>query len=71
MQVGDDISDSIVYIDAGTLEAFQLIGAFPLLLELGARAVCSLENVSPLDAVRFWHHLATIDYGNTTVCALL
>jgi hypothetical protein len=53
------IADSIVYIDAGTLEAFQFIGGFPLLLELGARAVCSLENASPLDAVRFLQHLAT------------
>ncbi|KAK3118156.1 hypothetical protein QOZ80_9BG0695050 [Eleusine coracana subsp. coracana] len=54
-QVGDAISGSIVYIDAGTLEAFQFIGAFPLLLELGARAVCSLENSSPLDAVADWN----------------
>ncbi|KAK3119510.1 hypothetical protein QOZ80_9AG0671570 [Eleusine coracana subsp. coracana] len=53
-QVGDEISGSIVYIDAGTLEAFQFIGAFPLLLELGARAVCSLENSSPLDAAADW-----------------
>ena len=48
-----------MYVDAGTLEAFQFIGAFPLLLEVGARAVCSLENASPLDAVRFLYYLAT------------
>ncbi|CAL4989383.1 unnamed protein product [Urochloa decumbens] len=54
-QIGDEIADTIVYVDAGTLEAFQFIGAFPLLLELGARAVCSLENASPLDAVADWH----------------
>ncbi|XP_062182504.1 sec1 family domain-containing protein MIP3-like [Phragmites australis] len=54
-QIGDEIVDSIVYADAGTLESFQFIGAFPLLLELGARAVCSLENASPLDAVADWH----------------
>ncbi|KAL6870757.1 hypothetical protein ACP4OV_014605 [Aristida adscensionis] len=54
-QIGDEITDSIVYIDAGTLEAFQFIGAFPLLLELGARAVCSLETASPLDAAADWH----------------
>ncbi|CAN6374275.1 unnamed protein product [Urochloa humidicola] len=53
-QIGDEIADTIVYVDAGTLEAFQLIGAFPLLLELGARAVCSLESTSPLDAVADW-----------------
>ncbi|CAO2143406.1 unnamed protein product [Urochloa humidicola] len=54
-QIGDEIADAIVYVDAGTLEAFQFIGAFPLLLELGARAVCSLENASPLDAAADWH----------------
>jgi hypothetical protein len=54
LQIGDEITDALVYLDAGTLEAFQLVGAFPLLLELGARAVCSLESTSPLDAVRFF-----------------
>uniref|UniRef100_A0A0D9XPH3 Sec1 family domain-containing protein MIP3 n=1 Tax=Leersia perrieri TaxID=77586 RepID=A0A0D9XPH3_9ORYZ len=54
-QIGDEIADALVYLDAGTLEAFQFIGAFPLLLELGARAICSLENASPLDAVADWH----------------
>jgi hypothetical protein len=68
IQVGDEILDSIVYIDVGTLEAFQPIGAFPLLLDLGVCAVCSWENVSPLDAVRFSHHLSRTDYENTTIC---
>ncbi|CAN6320232.1 unnamed protein product [Urochloa humidicola] len=54
-QIRDEIADTIVYIDAGTLEAFQFIGAFSLLFELGARAVCSLENASPLDAVADLH----------------
>uniref|UniRef100_A0A0E0F2X7 Sec1 family domain-containing protein MIP3 n=1 Tax=Oryza meridionalis TaxID=40149 RepID=A0A0E0F2X7_9ORYZ len=54
-QIGDEIADALVYLDAGTLEAFQFIGAFPLLLELGARAICSLENASPLDAAAEWH----------------
>lgn len=53
-QIGDEIADSIVYIDAGTTEAFQFTGGFPLLLDLGARAVCSLENASPLDAAADW-----------------
>nr|AAX96471.1 hypothetical protein [Oryza sativa Japonica Group] len=57
-QIGDEIADALVYLDAGTLEAFQFIGAFPLLLELGARAICSLENASPLDAVRLLKSLA-------------
>lgn len=54
-QIGDEIADALVYLDAGTLEAFQFTGAFPLLLELGARAVCSLESASPLDAAAEWH----------------
>lgn len=58
LQIGDEIADALVYLDAGTLEAFQFIGAFPLLLELGAHAICSLENASPLDAVRFLKSLA-------------
>jgi hypothetical protein len=58
LQIGDEIADALVYLDAGTLEAFQFIGAFPLLLELGARAICSLENASPLDAVRLLKSLA-------------
>ncbi|KAG8090714.1 hypothetical protein GUJ93_ZPchr0011g27934 [Zizania palustris] len=53
-QIGDEIADALVYLDAGTLEAFQFIGAFPLLLELGARAICSLENASPLDSAADW-----------------
>lgn len=38
-------------MDAGCSEAFSSLGSFPLFLELGARAVCSLENASPYDAV--------------------
>lgn len=52
VQVSDDIRNAIVYLDAGCTECFQFLGAFPLLLEIGARAVCSLENTSPLDQVR-------------------
>lgn len=52
VQVSDDIRNAIVYLDAGCTESFQFLGAFPLLLEIGARAVCSLENTSPLDQVR-------------------
>ncbi|OVA13996.1 Sec1-like protein [Macleaya cordata] len=54
-QISDHIEDAILYLDAGCTEAFQFLGAFPLLLELGARAVCSLENVSSLDAVVDWN----------------
>jgi hypothetical protein len=52
LQIGDEIADAIVYVDASTLEAF------PLLLELGARAVCSLEIASPRDAVRLLYYLS-------------
>lgn len=58
-QIEQDVKDAIVYIDAGCTESFQLAGAFPLFLELGARSVCSLENMTSLDAVslcRFWFH---------------
>ncbi|KAL6007542.1 hypothetical protein ACLOJK_033040 [Asimina triloba] len=54
-QIADEIADAIVYLDAGCSEAFQLLGALPTLLELGARAVCSLENMSPLDVVVDWN----------------
>jgi hypothetical protein len=50
-EIEEDVKDAIVYIDAGCTESFQFVGAFPLFLELGARAVCSLENMTSLDAV--------------------
>ncbi|XP_058077664.1 sec1 family domain-containing protein MIP3-like [Magnolia sinica] len=58
-QISDEVSDATVYLDAGCSEAFQFLGALPLLLELGVRAVCSLENMSPLDVVSFDFHLKT------------
>lgn len=54
-QISDDIVDSVVYLDAGCLEAFQYIGAFQLFLELGARTICSLESMSSLDIVANWN----------------
>ncbi|URE44004.1 Sec1 family [Musa troglodytarum] len=54
-QISDQLADSILYLDAGCLEAFQFIGAFPALLELGVHAVCSLENASPLDMTTSWN----------------
>jgi len=53
-QIGDEIADADV--DSGT-EAFQFIGAFHLLLELGSRAMCSLE-IASRDAVRFLYYLS-------------
>lgn len=54
-QISEHIKDAILYLDSGCTESFQLIGAFPVLLELGVRAVCSLENMSPLDSVVDWN----------------
>ncbi|KAI3457125.1 hypothetical protein Pfo_013788 [Paulownia fortunei] len=54
-QISDNIKDAIVYLDAGSTESFQFVGAFSLFLELGARAVCSLENNSALDKVVDWN----------------
>ncbi|XP_016730141.2 sec1 family domain-containing protein MIP3 isoform X3 [Gossypium hirsutum] len=50
-QISEHIEGAIVYLDAGCTESFQLMGAFPLFLDLGARAVCSSENMCALDAV--------------------
>ncbi|PNX93714.1 hypothetical protein L195_g016871 [Trifolium pratense] len=50
-QISEHIEGGIVYLDAGVTESFQFIGAYPVLLEIGARAVCSLENMSVLDAM--------------------
>ncbi|KAG6552592.1 hypothetical protein Mapa_005792 [Marchantia paleacea] len=52
--VGEDVEDGILYMDAGAGEAFHFNGGLPSLLELGARAICSLENASPLDAAVSW-----------------
>ncbi|KAL8131869.1 hypothetical protein AgCh_007686 [Apium graveolens] len=55
VQISEDLKDAIIYLDAGCTESFQLLGAFPLLLELGVHAVCSLESMSPLDVVAGWN----------------
>ncbi|XP_078445159.1 vesicle docking protein isoform X2 [Wolffia australiana] len=59
-QVAEDLADGVVYLDAGCLEAFQLVGAFPLILDIGARAVCSLENMSSLDVVANWNSQSSV-----------
>ncbi|RVW28883.1 Sec1 family domain-containing protein MIP3 [Vitis vinifera] len=53
-QISDHIEGATLYLDGGCTESFQFLGAFPLLLQLGVRAVCSLENMSPLDTVVDW-----------------
>ncbi|KAK4577813.1 hypothetical protein RGQ29_028080 [Quercus rubra] len=54
-QISEHIEDATLYLDAGSTESFQFIGAFPVLLDLGVRAVCSLENMCSLDAVVDWN----------------
>ncbi|XP_028091578.1 uncharacterized protein LOC114291888 [Camellia sinensis] len=49
--ISEHIEDATVYLDAGCTESFEFLGAYPLLLEVGAHAVCSLENMSSLDMV--------------------
>lgn len=54
-QTKEYIDDAIVYLDAGCTESFQFTGAYPILVEHGVRAVCSLENLSPIDVVGNWN----------------
>ncbi|CAN4117591.1 unnamed protein product [Withania somnifera] len=54
-QMSDEITDAIIYLDAGCTESFEYVGAFSLFLELGAHAICSLEKMSPLDKVVDWN----------------
>lgn len=51
VQISEDLEGSILYLDAGCVESFKFLGAFPLLLELGVHAIYSLEEMSSLDAV--------------------
>ncbi|CAM6109519.1 unnamed protein product [Calypogeia fissa] len=52
--VQEDVEDGILYMDAGAGEAFHFNGGLPSMLELGARAICSLEQASPFDAAVSW-----------------
>ena len=54
-QISEHVEDAIVYLDAGSTESFQFLGAYPILLDLGAQAICSLESMSVLDAVADWN----------------
>ncbi|KAK9676946.1 hypothetical protein RND81_11G112000 [Saponaria officinalis] len=54
-QISESLEGATIYLDAGCTESFQLLGAFPLFLEHGARAVCCLENLSSLDMVADWN----------------
>ncbi|CAL1394188.1 unnamed protein product [Linum trigynum] len=54
-QMAEHLEGAIIYLDSGCTESFQFAGAFPVFLDLGVRAVCSLENMSSLDAVVSWN----------------
>lgn len=51
LQVADEVEGALLYVDEGAGEALHYIGGLPFVLQLGVRAVCSLENASALDAV--------------------
>ncbi|XP_037494069.1 sec1 family domain-containing protein MIP3 [Jatropha curcas] len=54
-QISEHIKGATLYLDSGCTESFQFAGVFPLLLDLGVQAVCSLENVCALDGVVSWN----------------
>lgn len=54
-QISDHLEGSILYLDAGCVESFQILGGLPLLLDHGVQVVCSLENMTSLDAVIGWN----------------
>ncbi|XP_065872406.1 sec1 family domain-containing protein MIP3 [Euphorbia lathyris] len=54
-QMSEHIEDAILYLDSGCTESFHFAGVFPVLLDLGVRAVCSLENMCALEAVVSWN----------------
>lgn len=54
-QISEHVEGATLYLDAGSTESFQFIGAFPVLLDLGVRAVCSLENTCSLNGVVDWN----------------
>ncbi|KAH9318895.1 hypothetical protein KI387_020664, partial [Taxus chinensis] len=56
--VSDHLADAILYLDAGSAEAFQFVGGLPVLLDLGARVVCSLEQALPLDVAVDWYDMS-------------
>jgi hypothetical protein len=53
-KVADEVEGGILYVDSGAGEALHFMGGLPFILQLGVRAVCSLEIASPLDAVVAW-----------------
>lgn len=54
-ELSEELKGAVVYLDAGCTESFKFLGAFPVLLEIGVLAVCSLENMSSLDMAIDWN----------------
>jgi hypothetical protein len=59
--VADEVEGALLYVDEGAGEALHYIGGLPFVLQLGVRAVCSLENASALDAVNFRFLCVSLD----------
>lgn len=53
-QVADEVEGGLLYVDEGAGESLHYMGGLPFVLQLGIRAICSLENASPLDAAVAW-----------------
>lgn len=49
--MADEVEGGLLYVDEGAGESLHYMGGLPFVLQLGIRAICSLENASPLDAV--------------------
>ncbi|PWA95182.1 Sec1-like protein [Artemisia annua] len=55
-QISEQLKGSVIYLDAGCVESFKFIGAFPLLLDMGVVAVSTLETMSSLNTAIDWNH---------------
>ncbi|MFS8025463.1 putative sec1-like protein [Helianthus anomalus] len=59
-EISEELKDAVVYVDAGCTESFKFLGAFAVLLEMGALAVCSLESMSTLDSAIGWNQKSDV-----------
>lgn len=54
-EISAELEGAVIYMDAGCTESFKFLGAFPVLLEMGVLAVCSLESMSSLETAIDWN----------------
>lgn len=54
-EISEELKGAVIYLDAGCTESFKFLGAFPILLEIGVLAVCSLESMSSVDTGIDWN----------------